>query len=269
MIPDRVGRYALLERLGRGSMGEVFKARNETDGALVAVKIMNPALSSDAELVERFRREALSMRVLVHPNIARVFDHGQQGEHLFMVMELLDGRDLGTLIQKAALSLTRKIEIMIECSDGMAFVHACGVVHRDLKPANIHVTNEGRVKIMDFGLARIADSVMTQLGTVMGSPSYMAPEIVMGKKADARSDVFSMGAVFYELLSGRRAFPGKGIHQIMMCVMSGEPEALEETVPGLSPELRGIVETCLRKKPEERYADAGRIHIDLVAAGSR
>ncbi|MCU0242433.1 MAG: serine/threonine protein kinase [Vicinamibacteria bacterium] len=260
----RIGRYVLLDLIGRGSMGEVYQAHADGDTRLVAVKVMSAELSDDPELIERFRREAVSMSVLKHQNIARVYDHGQDQGRLFMAMELLVGHDLGTLIARQAIpSLKRKIHIMAQCCDGMAFVHACGVVHRDLKPANIHVIRNNQVKILDFGLARIADSVMTQLGTVMGSPSYMSPEVVMGNKADARSDIFSLGAVFYELFAGQRAFQGKGMHNILMAVMSGEPRPLTEFVPELPPAILEIIARCLRKNPDERYADAGELHRDL------
>jgi serine/threonine protein kinase len=265
---DRLGRFSLLERIAHGSMGEVYKARDEANDLLVAIKVMAPEFSEEEELVERFRREVLAMTVLAHPNIARVFEHGRDQGRLFMVMELLTGQDLVALIGQGAMTLDRKIDVMTQCCAGMAFVHAYGVVHRDLKPANIHLTHEGVVKIMDFGVARIADSVMTQLGTIMGSPSYMSPEVVMGRRADARSDVFSLGAVFYELLSGKRAFPGKALHQVMMSVMSSEPVSLREAAPDIPPPITAIVEKCLRKDPAQRYADAGAIHIDLVAAVS-
>src|SRR5262249_37698189 len=160
----------------------------------------------------RFKREAFSAHELDHPGITRVLDFGQEGEQLYMAMELLDGKDLKSLIEGGALwSLGYKLRVMAQCSEGMAFVHRRGFVHRDLKPANIHITVDGLVKIMDFGLVRPSDSDMTRTGMVMGSPSYMSPEQIKGEKADPRSDVFALGAVFYELLSGRRAFPGKAL----------------------------------------------------------
>jgi serine/threonine-protein kinase len=227
----------------------------------VALKVMASELSSDGELVERFRREALSAARLEHPNITRVLDFGEDGQQLYMAMELLDGSDIKGLIErKEAGGTTAKLSIMTQASAGMACVHAHGFVHRDLKPANIHVKSDGQVKIMDFGLVRLGDSNMTATGMVMGSPSYMAPEQIKGEKADARSDVFALGAVFYELLSGQRAFGAKGITQIMMAVVGGEPQPLPACAPEVPAPVVSIVGRCLRKLPAERYQSAGELH---------
>jgi serine/threonine-protein kinase len=262
-----VGPYRLIERIGRGTMGVVYRAEAPDTGRQVALKVMAAELSSDEELVERFRREALSAARLTHSNITQVLDFGEEGQQLFMAMELLDGADLKTVIEGAtAGSLSRRLSIMEQAAAGMAFVHVHGFVHRDLKPANIHLKTDGQVKIMDFGLVRLDGSEMTRTGMVMGSPSYMAPEQIRGEKADARSDVFALGSVFYELLSGRRAFPGKGLAAIMMGVLEGTPERLSGGAIEIPPVVETVVGRCLRKAAKERYQTAGELQAALEVA---
>jgi serine/threonine protein kinase len=265
-IGGAFGRYIILEKLGRGAMGVVYKARDGARGEDVAVKVMSVDLSADPDLAERFRREAMAASTVQHANITQVLDFGKQDGQLFMAMELLQGQDLTALIAAGTLSLQERLAIMEQVSDGIGLVHAAGLVHRDLKPGNIHVNPGGLAKIMDFGLVRYGDSNMTATGAVLGSPAYMSPEIMRGEKADARSDVFSLGAVFYELLAGRRAFPGKGITQIMMAVMTHEPVPLREVAPYVPEPVAWIVEVCLRKDPVARYRTAGELHAALDVA---
>ena len=265
-IGGAFGRYIILEKLGRGAMGVVYKARDGARGEDVAVKVMSVDLSADPDLAERFRREAMAASTVQHANITQVLDFGKQDGQLFMAMELLQGHDLTALIAAGTLSLQERLAIMEQVSDGIGLVHAAGLVHRDLKPGNIHVNPGGLAKIMDFGLVRYGDSNMTATGAVLGSPAYMSPEIMRGEKADARSDVFSLGAVFYELLAGRRAFPGKGITQIMMAVMTHEPVPLREVAPYVPEPVAWIVEVCLRKDPVARYRTAGELHAALDVA---
>jgi serine/threonine protein kinase len=243
-------------------MGTVYRALDTETRRHVAIKVMAPSLAEDPDLVERFRREAMAASSLQHPNITGVLDFGREGNQLYMAMELLEGRDLTAVIAtNGAPALSEKLSIMAQVAAGMALVHAGGLVHRDLKPGNVHVSHAGVVKIMDFGLVRYGDSNMTATGSVMGSPAYMSPELMRGEKADARSDVFSLGSVYYELISGRRAFPGKGITQIMMSVLAAEPEPLDAPAP-----VAAIVARCLRKLPDERYRTAGELHAALEVA---
>jgi serine/threonine protein kinase len=236
-------------------------------GRQVALKVMAAELSGDAELVERFRREAMAAAALVHPNVTQVYDFGENGHQLYMAMELLSGSDLKGLVDRKELGdLAWRLRIMLKVADAMGFVHSRNIVHRDLKPGNIQVMPNGSPKIMDFGLVRIGDSSMTRTGMVMGSPSYMSPEQLKGDKADARSDVFSLGAVFYELLAGQRAFGGKGIAQIMMAVLQSEPPPLEQVAPGTPLPLVAIVERCLRKDVAVRYQSAGELHAAIEVA---
>ena len=238
----QVGAYQLLRKIGRGGMGTVYEALDGVTGRRVAVKLLSGELSGDEELAERFRREALAVA------------------HL----EQLTGTDLKVLIEGGHLGpLPQRLRIMGQAASGMGFVHAKGLVHRDLKPGNIHVTPEGVAKIMDFGLVRLGDSDMTRTGMVMGSPAYMSPEQLKGEKADARSDVFALGAVFYELLSGRRAFTGKGLTEIMMAVITKDPLTLAEVAPETPVPVAMVVARCLRKNPKERYRTAGELEAAL------
>jgi serine/threonine protein kinase len=265
--PKSVGRYRLVQRIGRGAMGEVYRAEDPVEGIDVAIKLMAAETLGDNELIERFRREAFSAAALDHPNITRIHDFGEEGGTLYMAMELLEGSDLKHIIEAGAPGDVReKLEVMLQIASAMAFVHARGLVHRDLKPGNIHVNVDGQVKIMDFGLVRLADSNMTRTGMVMGSPSYMAPELIRGNKADARSDIYALGCVFYEFLSGKRAFGGKGLTQILMAIMSTEPESLGIAAPAVPGPVARLVERCLTKDPEKRYQTGGELHAALEVA---
>jgi eukaryotic-like serine/threonine-protein kinase len=245
-------------------MGTVYRAVDLTNGETVAIKIMARELAEDAELAERFRREAKAASEVTHPGITRVFELGEAEQQLYMAMELLDGDDLKDLITRGETGdVPHRIDLMTQVAAAMALVHSRGLVHRDLKPGNIHVTPEGRAKIMDFGLVRFGDSNMTATGMVMGSPAYMSPEQLSGARVDARSDVFSLGAVFYELLSGQRAFPAKGITQIMMSILQTEPRPLRDLVPHAPPALVHVIGRCLRKDAALRYQTAGELHSAL------
>jgi serine/threonine-protein kinase len=261
-----IGPYKILDKLGRGTMGQVFRAV-DTDGQAWAIKVMAQELADEPELVERFQREAMAAALLDHPNVTRVHDFGEEERRLYMVMELLRGQDLKALIEsKQPLPLQQKLSIMVQVGAGMAYVHARNIVHRDLKPANIHVQPNGQAKIMDFGLVRVGDSNMTRTGAVMGSPAYMSPEVLMGGRADARSDVFSLGAAFYELLAGHRAFAGKGIADIMMNVLQREPQPLDGVTPRVPPGVVFVIEKCLRKDAGQRYQNATELHAALEVA---
>jgi serine/threonine-protein kinase len=265
--PDAfIGPYKILDKLGRGTMGQVFRAV-DTDGQAWAIKVMAAELADEPELVERFQREAMAAALLDHPNVTRVHDFGEEERRLYMVMELLRGSDLKVLIERRQpMTLQQKLSIMVQVGAGMAYVHRRNIVHRDLKPANIHVQPDGQAKIMDLGLVRVGDSNMTRTGTVLGSPAYMSPEVLMGNRADARSDVFSLGAAFYELTAGQRAFVGRGIADIMMNVLQREPLPLSSCTPPPPPGIAFVVEKCLRKDPAQRYQNAAELHAALEAA---
>jgi serine/threonine-protein kinase len=260
MQPEQLGKYKIVAKIGQGAMGEVFKAHDPMLNRFVAIKTMSAGIGADDELQKRFLREAQSAALLNHPNIITVYDFGEEQGKIFMAMELLEGKDLKDVIaSKSLTSLEQKVSVMEQIADGLSFAHAKEIVHRDLKPANIHVQPSGSVKIMDFGLARLASSDMTRVGMIMGTPNYMSPEQVRGEKADARSDVFALGAVFYELLVNRKPFEADSLHAILYQVMQGEPEPLEKVQPDLAPALCQVVRKALTKDPGHRYQHAGEL----------
>jgi serine/threonine protein kinase len=271
----RLGKYEIVAKIGQGAMGEVFRAHDPVLGRDVAIKTMSAGVGADDELRKRFHREAQSAARLNHPNIITVHDFGEEQGHIYMAMELLEGDDLKDLItRQSPLSLQQKLSLMEQICDGLAFAHARDVVHRDLKPANIHILPGGQVKIMDFGLARISSSDMTRAGVIMGTPNYMSPEQVRGEKATAGSDVFSLGAVFYELLGGRKPFDADSLAAILYQVMQVQPEPLAEMRPDLPPELCRVIGRAMAKDGRQRYANGGELReafreIHSVVVGAR
>ena len=260
---ERIGKYQIVGKIGEGAMGQVYKAHDPILNRYVAIKTMLAAVGSDEELRKRFHREAQSAARLNHPNIITVFDFGEEQGIAYMAMELLDGSDLRKVIGNLTVTLEEKMSVMEQICDGLTFAHAMEIVHRDLKPANIHVQSNGQVKIMDFGLARLGASDMTRTGMVMGTPNYMSPEQVRGEKVDARSDIFSIGAVFYELLTVHKPFFADSTHAVLFQVLEKDPEPPHHWVPGLPEPLVAILDKALRKNPDERFADAGEL-LDAV-----
>jgi serine/threonine-protein kinase len=274
---DTLGKYHIVSKIGEGGMGEVYRAHDSVLGRDVAIKTM---LARDegpetAELRARFHREARSAARLNHPNIVTVHDFGEEKGRLFLAMELLEGRDLRDLLSRGEeADLLAQLGLMEQICDGLAFAHAHDIVHRDLKPGNIHVLPNGQVKIMDFGLARVSSSEVTRTGLILGTPNYMSPEQVQGQRATPRSDVFSLGAVFYELLAGRKAFHADALAAVLFQVMQTEPEPLEKLRPSLPDSLCALVRRALAKDPSARFAHAGEVREALrevratVAPGS-
>ncbi|HET7293092.1 MAG TPA: protein kinase [Vicinamibacteria bacterium] len=257
--PQRLGKYEIIAKIGQGAMGDVYKAHDPILNRDVAIKTMSASIGSDEELRKRFHREAQAAARLNHPGIVSVYDFGEEGGKIYMAMELLEGKDLRALVGKVPMSLDRKLDIILQVCDAMSFAHAKEVVHRDLKPGNIHIQPNGQIKIMDFGLARLASSEMTRTGMVMGTPNYMSPEQVRGERADSRSDVFSLGAVFYEILANRKPFEADSLHAVLFQVMQGEPEPLENLVPDLPQEVVDIIRAAMSKDPVQRYTNAGEM----------
>ncbi len=257
LIPAKIGRYEVKGKLGQGAMGEVFRAHDPVLDRDVAVKRISAGLDADDMVRKRFEREARSAANLNHPNIITVYELGVEGEQLFMAMELLNGIDLKLALSQRKMSLEDKLDVTEQICEGLAFAHAHDVVHRDLKPANIHLLPGGKVKIMDFGLARMSGSDMTSTGTVMGTPHYMSPEQVRGARADSRSDVFSLGCVLYELLTGRKPFDAESMHAVLFKVLQEEPPPVLELAPGLAPVLAQVADKALAKDPAERFQSAG------------
>jgi serine/threonine-protein kinase len=263
MQPSQIGKYRILAKIGQGAMGEVFRAEDPVLERQVAIKVLSGRWAGTADATERFLREAKAAAGLNHPNIITVHDFGEANGTAFMAMELLDGSDLRDLLeQKRLASLAHRLDILDQIIEGVAYAHAKGVVHRDLKPGNVHVLSTGRVKIVDFGLARRAqDGAAT--GVIMGTPYYMSPEQAQGEGASARSDVFSLGALAYELLGGKRAFAAASIPAVLYAVVHSQPEPLVSLAPDLPPALPAVVMRALEKSPPARYADAGEMLVAL------
>jgi serine/threonine protein kinase len=259
------GKYEAISHLGSGAMGVVWRAQDPVLGRTVAIKTISAALGSDNENKERFLREARAAAQLNHPNIITVFDFGQADAELYMAMELLEGKDLKELITGGQLTFDQKLDVMEQVSDGLAYAHGREVVHRDLKPGNIHVQPNGQVKILDFGLARLGSSDLTKTGVVMGTPNYMSPEQVMGERVDARSDVFSAGAVFYELLTNRKPFDAESVHATLYQVVHRDAPPPRQWDPRLPDEVVTIIETAMSKQVDGRYKNAAAMR-DAIRA---
>jgi serine/threonine protein kinase/tetratricopeptide (TPR) repeat protein len=268
MPVEQLGKYKIISRIGRGAMGEVWKAHDPILGREVAVKTISASLGSDNDLRQRFHREAQAAARLNHPNIITIFEYGEEHDIIYMAMELLEGADLRNLIGQEDLlpTLDDKLDIMEQICDGLAFAHSHEIIHRDLKPGNIHVQPNGQVKILDFGLARLGTSEMTRTGTVMGTPHYMSPEQVLGDKVELSSDVFSIGAVFYELLSNHKPFDGDSAHAVLFQVVNKLPDAVRKWSPGLPPVLVDVVERAMMKDRKQRFHDAAQLREALAVA---
>jgi predicted Ser/Thr protein kinase/tetratricopeptide (TPR) repeat protein len=265
-VPERIGKYRVLEPLGRGGMGVVYKAHDPVLDRQVAVKVMTEGAEVGTEARERFLREAQSAARLNHPNIITVYELGEDAGQIFIVMELLEGDPLSRVItREPPLPLRQKLGIMLQICEGLGFAHQRGIVHRDIKPANIFVLANGQVKILDFGIARLSSSDLTRTGLLMGTPSYMSPEQARGRRTDHRSDIFSVGVVFYELLAGRKPFMGEDYFETLEKVRSEEPPPLGEMVPDLPPPLVRSIYRTLAKDPSTRYQALDEVRADLAA----
>jgi Tol biopolymer transport system component len=285
----KLGPYEIQSLLGAGGMGEVYRARDTRLQRDVAIKILPSSLAPDQDRLRRFELEARAVAALNHPNLLTVFDVGaaqlpspaaKSGapdaatESPYIVSELLEGTTLRQLLAAGALRERKAVDYAIQIARGLAAAHERGIVHRDLKPDNIFITNDGRVKILDFGLAKLSEAATkdadatldhpaTQAGVVLGTVGYMSPEQVRGQAADARSDIFSFGAVLYEMLGGKRAFHGQSAADVMSAILKEEPPELSATNQEISPALDHIVHHCMEKNPQQRFASAGDIAFQL------
>ncbi|HEX8294012.1 MAG TPA: protein kinase [Pyrinomonadaceae bacterium] len=274
----RLGRYEIRSLLGEGGMGEVYLARDPKIGRDVAVKVLPAQFSADAERLARFEQEACAAGALNHPNVLAVLDVGQHDGAPFVVSELLEGETLREKLRGAPLLLRKAVDYASQVARGLAAAHERGIVHRDLKPENIFITSDGRAKILDFGLAKLTQGdgrqsqteiptwrVDTDPGTVMGTVGYMAPEQVRGRRVDHRADIFSFGAVLYEMLTGRRAFRGESAADALSAVLREDPPALSESNRNVSPALERLVLHCLEKDPAARFHSASDLAFALEA----
>ncbi len=269
----RLGPYEIVAPLGAGGMGEVYRARDTRLGRDVAVKVLPAAFSADPERLRRFEQEARAAGVLNHPNILAIYDIGTHDGAPYIVAELLEGETLRARMAGAALPVRKAIDAALQVARGLAAAHEKGIVHRDLKPENLFVTKDGRVKILDFGLAKLTragdeDSTRSQsptigdetgAGIVLGTAGYMSPEQVRGKPADHRSDLFAFGSILYEMLSGTRPFRGETSAETMTAILREEPPDLIATHPEMPPAVDRIVRHCLEKSPEERFQSAREV----------
>lgn len=261
-LPAHIGRYRVLECIGKGAMGSVYSAMDEQLGRRVAVKLMLAAFEEDPELRERFYREARITGQLTHRNIVTVFDLGEDGGRPFIVMELLDGRPLNEhLLSDVPATLDEKLDLMMQALDGLQNAHQAGVVHRDIKPNNLLVLRDGTLKVLDFGVARLATSNLTAVGMLLGTPQYMSPEQARGQNLDARADVFSIAGVFHYMLSGHPPFGARDMRKILHAIINEAPVALSDDE---APEpLRRVLSKGLEKAPADRYQQCADMRADL------
>lgn len=264
---SQLGRYEVIGELGQGAMGVVYKARDPLIDRVVAIKTINLGLALDEkdEYEGRFYQEAKAAGRLNHPNIVTIYDVGKSGDVAYIAMEFLEGRELRDIMnERGVLPVEQVLDVTAQVALGLAYAHEHGIVHRDVKPSNIMLVRDGHVKITDFGIARMASAaVRTQTGMVLGSPKYMSPEQVMGKDIDQRSDIFSLGVMLYELLTGQAPFDGENVNAIMyqtLNVLPAPPNTLNPAVPEM---VNFIVAKALAKGIEDRYQSAEDFAVDL------
>ena len=265
-----IAEYTILSKIGEGGMGEVYRARDAKLGRDVAIKVLPSSLSENTDRLNRFEQEAQAAGALNHPNILSIYHIGTHDGAPYIVSELLEGETLRERMAGGALSHRKAIDYGLQIAKGLAAAHEKGIVHRDIKPDNIFITDDGRVKILDFGLAKLTAAidetrpqtdvptrkVNTDPGTVMGTMGYMSPEQLKGQHVDHRSDIFSFGAILYEMLSGKRAFRGDSMAETMSAILREDPLDLSETNKTVSPALERVVRHCLEKSPAERFHSA-------------
>src|SRR6516164_1379182 len=273
----KLGPYEIQSLLGEGGMGEVYRARDTRLGRDVALKILPASLTQNPDRLHRFEQEARAVAALNHPNILALFDIRRHDGSPFLVSELLEGESLRDVLEAGALGQRKTIDYGVQIAHGLAAAHEKGIVHRDLKPENIFVTKDGRIKILDFGLAKLAQSpgtggdeatltnAHTAVGVVMGTASYMAPEQVRGESVDVRADIFAFGAVLYEMLSGGRAFRRDTTAETMTAVLKDDPADFADLGRTVSPTLERIVRRCLEKSPDQRFQSARDLSFALGA----
>src|SRR5256712_11368084 len=276
---SRLGPYEILSAIGAGGMGEVYKARDTRLERTVAVKVLPEHLTSDEELRQRFEREAKTISQLSHPHICALYDVGREGDRDYLVMELLEGETLAARLDKGALPAEQLLRYGIEIADALDKAHRQGIVHRDLKPGNVMLTKTG-VKLLDFGLAKslappAALSTVTSLptaatpehlterGTILGTFQYRAPEQLEGGEADARTDIFALGAVLYEMATGKRAFEGKTKTSLIAAIVSGEPKPMLVIQPLAPVSFENVVRKCIAKNRDDRWQCAADLRWQL------
>lgn len=283
MSTKTISHYEILELLGEGGMGTVYRAVDTRLGRPVAIKLLRSEGTGNGERKKRFVQEARAASALNHPHIITIYDIGQDGGMDFIAMEYVAGPSLARVIGRTGLKIGEALKYAVQVADALATAHAAGIVHRDLKPSNIVVSDKGSIKVLDFGLAKLTESVgftpidehvttatagsrehlQTEEGTILGTAAYMSPEQAEGKRADARSDVFSFGAVLYEMVTGRRPFQGDTKISTLAAILAREPEPPSRIIPGLSRDLEKVIARCLRKSPERRWQSMADLKVAL------
>jgi serine/threonine protein kinase len=294
IVGQTVSHYAFLEKLGAGGMGEIYKARDSRLNRIVAVKVLAPGRTRDPERRRRFIQEAQSASGLNHPNIITIHDILSEGDTQYMVMEHVSGKTLHELIAAGRLPVAEVLQISSQMANALTAAHAAGIIHRDLKPANVMVTSSGLVKILDFGLAKLTDPTarvrsqeggdssqtvdpvtltaappLTVEGSIMGTVNYMSPEQAEGLKVDARSDIFSFGAVLYEMVTGQRAFDGDSGISTLSAVLRDDVKPIREIAPEVPAELSDVIAQCLRKNPDDRWQSMSQVAAALNSLRAR
>jgi len=280
MIGTRLSHYEITNHLGTGGMGEVYQATDGKLGRSVAIKLLPEGVAQDAERVGRFEREARVLASLNHPGIAAIYGVEESGGRKYLVMELVPGETLAERIKLGAIPLSEALGMAIQIAEALEAAHEKGVIHRDLKPANVKITPDGKVKVLDFGLAKAYETeasnatvsnsptlslAATQQGMILGTAAYMSPEQAKGRAVDKRTDIFAFGCVLYEMLSGKPTFEGDDVPEILGSVLKSEPlwTHLPEDLP---PGVRNLLRMCLEKNPKNRRSDATDVRLDIVQA---
>src|SRR6476619_2370657 len=259
------GRYRIVRKLGMGGMANVYLAEDEVLGRRVAIKILNDRHANDDQFVERFRREAKNAAGLSHPNIVSIYDRGEAEGTYYIAMEYLDGRSLKELVvARGPLPIPDAIAATRQVLGALRFAHRKGVVHRDIKPHNVMADADGRLKVTDFGIARAGVSQMTEAGSIIGTAQYLSPEQARGAPVDQRSDLYSIGIVLYEMLTGKVPFSGDAPVEIAMKHLTAVPEPPSKSRPDIPHDLDAIVMRALAKDPEQRYGSAEEMDADLA-----
>jgi serine/threonine protein kinase len=261
----RLGKYELHTLIGEGAMGIVWKAYDTVLRRYVALKLLSSHFGKTKEMQERFLREARAAGAIQHPNIVTVYDLGDAEGQLFIAMELVEGRDLSDIITlREPMALERKLDLVIELLDGLHFAHQRGIIHRDVKPSNVRIVPDGRVKIMDFGIARLQSADASGSGAIVGTPTYMAPEQITNGAITPATDVFAVGCTLYELLSFHKPFEGESVHGVLYQVLTTEPKPLRTVAPSIPAALERVVGKAMNKVPHERYETAAQMQNTLL-----
>jgi len=261
----RVGKYELHTLIGAGAMGLVWKAYDTVLRRYVALKLLSSHFRKTKDMQDRFLREARAAGAIQHPNIVTVYDLGEGDGQLFIAMEFVEGRDLSDVIAlRDPLALERKLDIVIEMLEGLHYAHQRGVIHRDVKPSNVRVMPDGRVKLMDFGIARLQSADVSGGGAIVGTPTYMAPEQITNGAITAATDVFAVGCLLYELLSFQKPFEGESVHGVLYQVLTTDPKPLRTLAPSIPAALERVVAKAMNKAPEDRYETAGQMQSTLL-----